>query len=220
MRAVRVVEREGERVAERVVDVRLGREVHDGVDLLVLEDEVEEVGRLDVALDELSWRRWKRREKGGGEKEERGVEFFVLGFFQGRVELSSDDERALLSRERGGERAKKKTKKNKTRKMRPLFQSFRGSFSSAFLARPRETPSSRTGTTKKSESAGASADLGTLSAIALKKKTASSLSSARRFFFLLTRSLSLFPSLSLSLQTLTLKLGLSLISSRLCRDAQ
>ena len=66
VRAVRVVEGESQRVAERVVDVRLRREVHHGVDLLVLEDEVEEVGGLDVALDKLfgggSWKR-KRREQ-------------------------------------------------------------------------------------------------------------------------------------------------------------
>ena len=53
MRAEDVVPRELERVAERVVDVRLRREVHDRVDLLRLQNVVDEVRRADVALDEL-----------------------------------------------------------------------------------------------------------------------------------------------------------------------
>mmetsp|Transcript_5044 Transcript_5044/g.11863 ORF Transcript_5044/g.11863 Transcript_5044/m.11863 type:complete len:377 (-) Transcript_5044:10-1140(-) len=53
VRAVDVVLRELERVAEGVVDMRLGGEVHDGVDLLRLEDVVHQVGRADIALDEL-----------------------------------------------------------------------------------------------------------------------------------------------------------------------
>ena len=100
MRAVRVVEREGERVAERVVDVRLGREVHDGVDLLVLEDEVEEVGGLDVALDEL------RRGSGGGrgsirgeERKEEGGRGLSVFFFKGEScrRRSGESDEPLLS---------------------------------------------------------------------------------------------------------------------------
>ena len=53
VRAEDVVPRELERVAERVVDVRLRREVHDRVDLLRLQDVVDEVRRADVALDEF-----------------------------------------------------------------------------------------------------------------------------------------------------------------------
>ena len=53
VRAEDVVPRELERVAERVVDVRLRREVHDRVDLLRLQNVVDEVRRADVALDEL-----------------------------------------------------------------------------------------------------------------------------------------------------------------------
>lgn len=44
---------ECEGVTERVVNVSLGGEMHNGVDLLLLEDVVDEVGTLDVALDEL-----------------------------------------------------------------------------------------------------------------------------------------------------------------------
>jgi len=44
---------EGEGVAEGVVNVCLGGEVHHGIDLLLREDVVDEVGTLDVALDEL-----------------------------------------------------------------------------------------------------------------------------------------------------------------------
>ena len=53
VRAEDVVPRELERVAERVVDVRLRREVHDRVDLLRLQNVVDEVRRADVALDEF-----------------------------------------------------------------------------------------------------------------------------------------------------------------------
>lgn len=44
---------EGEGVTERVVNVGLGSEMHHGIDLLLREDVVDEVGTLDVALDEL-----------------------------------------------------------------------------------------------------------------------------------------------------------------------
>lgn len=44
---------EGEGVTERVVNVGLGGEMHHGIDLLLGEDVVDEVGTLDVALDEL-----------------------------------------------------------------------------------------------------------------------------------------------------------------------
>lgn len=43
--------------APPVVDVRLRRKVHDGVDLLLLQDVHHQVGRLDVALDEPAARR-------------------------------------------------------------------------------------------------------------------------------------------------------------------
>lgn len=53
VRAEDVVLRELERVTEGVVDVGLGREVHDRVDLLRLQHEVHQVGAADVALHEL-----------------------------------------------------------------------------------------------------------------------------------------------------------------------
>mmetsp|Transcript_927 Transcript_927/g.1606 ORF Transcript_927/g.1606 Transcript_927/m.1606 type:complete len:313 (-) Transcript_927:149-1087(-) len=53
VRAVNVGLGEGEGVTERVVDVRLGGKVHHGIDLLLLEDVVDEIGTLDVTLDEL-----------------------------------------------------------------------------------------------------------------------------------------------------------------------
>ena len=54
--AVDVVLGELEGVAEGVVDVGLGGEVHDGVDVLGDEEVVDEVGAGDVALDELEVR--------------------------------------------------------------------------------------------------------------------------------------------------------------------
>ena len=48
-----VAVRELEAVAEGVVDVRLGGEVHDGVDLLGLEHVLGEVGSANVSLDEF-----------------------------------------------------------------------------------------------------------------------------------------------------------------------
>ena len=48
-----VAVRELEAVAEGVVDVRLGGEVHDGVDLLGLEHVIDEVGCANVSLDEF-----------------------------------------------------------------------------------------------------------------------------------------------------------------------
>jgi len=48
-----VVLREGKRVAERVVDMRLGGSMDDGVDLLGFEDVLQQIGGQDVALDEL-----------------------------------------------------------------------------------------------------------------------------------------------------------------------
>lgn len=53
MRAVDVVLRELERVSERVVHVRLRREVKDGVDLLLSQDVRHEVRRAYVPLHEL-----------------------------------------------------------------------------------------------------------------------------------------------------------------------
>lgn len=53
MGAVDVGLGEGEGVTERVVNVGLGGEMHHGIDLLLREDVVDEVGTLDVALDEL-----------------------------------------------------------------------------------------------------------------------------------------------------------------------
>lgn len=53
--AVRVVEGEGEGVAERVVDMGLRGKVHDGVHRFIGQDKVEQVGGLDVAFDELWW---------------------------------------------------------------------------------------------------------------------------------------------------------------------
>mmetsp|Transcript_38580 Transcript_38580/g.95418 ORF Transcript_38580/g.95418 Transcript_38580/m.95418 type:complete len:308 (-) Transcript_38580:121-1044(-) len=53
VRAEHVVGGEDDRVAERVVHVRLRGEVEDRVNLLRLEQVVEQVGLLDVALDEL-----------------------------------------------------------------------------------------------------------------------------------------------------------------------
>ena len=53
MGAVDVVLGELEGVPEGVVDVRLGREVQDGVDVLLLEDVRNHVRRADVPLDEL-----------------------------------------------------------------------------------------------------------------------------------------------------------------------
>jgi hypothetical protein len=49
----RVVHGEGERVAERVVHVRLCGKVHDRVDLLRVKHIAQQVGALQVALDEL-----------------------------------------------------------------------------------------------------------------------------------------------------------------------
>lgn len=67
--AVDVVLRELEAVAERVVHVRLRREVHDGVDVLRLQNVVHEVGGADVALidssNEVAQRASGRMEKGG-----------------------------------------------------------------------------------------------------------------------------------------------------------
>jgi len=45
--------RELEAAAEGVVDVRLGGEVHDGIDLLGLEHVLGEVGSANVSLDEF-----------------------------------------------------------------------------------------------------------------------------------------------------------------------
>ena len=53
VRAVDVGLGEGEGVTERVVHMRLGGKVHHGIDLLLLEDVVDEIGTLDVTLDEL-----------------------------------------------------------------------------------------------------------------------------------------------------------------------
>mmetsp|Transcript_58130 Transcript_58130/g.142117 ORF Transcript_58130/g.142117 Transcript_58130/m.142117 type:complete len:100 (-) Transcript_58130:453-752(-) len=43
---------ECERVTERVVDMSLRGEVHDGIDLFLLQDEVDKVGRGDITLNE------------------------------------------------------------------------------------------------------------------------------------------------------------------------
>jgi len=48
-----IVFRELERVAERVVDMRLCSKVQDGVNIFLSEYEADQVGRSDVALDEL-----------------------------------------------------------------------------------------------------------------------------------------------------------------------
>ena len=44
---------EDEGVPEGVVHVRLGREVHDSVHVLVFDDIVQQVRRIDVTLDEF-----------------------------------------------------------------------------------------------------------------------------------------------------------------------
>ena len=63
VRAHDVVVREGEAVAERVVDVRLRRKMYDGVYLLLPQDVRDEVAGADVALDKLTSRGRGRKER-------------------------------------------------------------------------------------------------------------------------------------------------------------
>jgi hypothetical protein len=109
--------------------------VHDGVDLLVLEDEVEEVGGLDVALDEL------RRGSGGGEgvnkrrREKRGRRKRVECFFFQRRELSSP----FWGKRRASFELKKKEKRNKTGKMAGSLPPFWNSNVLSLRTKVRET---------------------------------------------------------------------------------
>lgn len=65
MRAVDVVLRELERVAEGVIHVRLRREVQDGVDFLLPQDVRDHVRRANVALHELRVGRHEKKRGGG-----------------------------------------------------------------------------------------------------------------------------------------------------------
>lgn len=53
MRSIDIVLGELETVPERVVDVSLSGEMHDGVDAFSDEKVVDEIGTSDIALDEL-----------------------------------------------------------------------------------------------------------------------------------------------------------------------